>query len=348
MSTRPAAASTCWVNVAWMPPWFITAPGFTLRTRSTAGLKVTENDSVDSRVAPEIDSGTMYGPPPTRNSVPGGLSSTCAGGGVAGDAGAAGAGVGAGGCGGGGWTGEAAAAPVRPAAHGSAAAGGRGAGGRQAERCGGRAGNRRAADRRLRRGGGCAGGTGAPGGPLPGTGAAAAARRRRRRRFGRPAAEDRRRSAHRHVALRADVDRAQVRRRELVRADDARRQQHHDVGLPDVGVVVGEQLLQERHAQDAGEPAQRSALVLAQQPGQQVRLAVAQPQPGGDLARGEGRQGLAGNHRVLAAGAVLQHQVHHDVALVGDPRGHLDDHADRPVGERGQRIGGGAARAPGA
>ena len=61
MSTRPAAASIFCVKAAATPPWRSRLPSWTLRTRSTAGLKFTDSDTVDSRVAPEIDIGTGRG-----------------------------------------------------------------------------------------------------------------------------------------------------------------------------------------------------------------------------------------------------------------------------------------------
>ena len=54
-------------------------PSCTVLTRRTAGLKVTVTDSVDNRDALLIDSGAMYGPPATLNSVPDGVMMICAG-----------------------------------------------------------------------------------------------------------------------------------------------------------------------------------------------------------------------------------------------------------------------------
>ena len=73
MSMRPLLSSTCWVNAGVTPPCRMNVPSCTLRTRSSAGLKVIDSVTADSRVAPEIDIGTVYGPPPTRISL-GGLS----------------------------------------------------------------------------------------------------------------------------------------------------------------------------------------------------------------------------------------------------------------------------------
>src|SRR5512133_1886407 len=53
-------------------------PSCAVRTRSTFGLNVTVSVTTDTRDALLIDSGTVYGPPATRNSVPGGVTITCA------------------------------------------------------------------------------------------------------------------------------------------------------------------------------------------------------------------------------------------------------------------------------
>ena len=59
MSIRPAAASTCCVNVGVTFPWRMNVPSETLRTRSNAGLKVMEIVSPDTREAPVIETGTV-------------------------------------------------------------------------------------------------------------------------------------------------------------------------------------------------------------------------------------------------------------------------------------------------
>src|SRR5262245_59829811 len=53
-------------------------PSVAVRTRSSAGLYVIVSVTVEIRDALLIDSGTLYGPPPTRNSVPGGVVMTWA------------------------------------------------------------------------------------------------------------------------------------------------------------------------------------------------------------------------------------------------------------------------------
>ena len=53
-------------------------PSCTARTRTIAGSKVSVNVIVVIRVAPVIEIGTVYGPPPTRNVVPDGDRITCA------------------------------------------------------------------------------------------------------------------------------------------------------------------------------------------------------------------------------------------------------------------------------
>src|SRR4051812_23467382 len=68
MSTRPVATSIRGVNVAVTLPWRRNVPSCTLRTRSTLGLNVTVNVTVEMRDALATVSGTVYGPPATRNS----------------------------------------------------------------------------------------------------------------------------------------------------------------------------------------------------------------------------------------------------------------------------------------
>src|SRR5690242_19154476 len=82
-------------------------PSVTERTRSRAGSKASVIEIVERRDALLIEMGTVYGPPPTRTGVPGGVTTTIAapnpavvtgasvaacwpGGGVAGAGGAAG------------------------------------------------------------------------------------------------------------------------------------------------------------------------------------------------------------------------------------------------------------------
>src|SRR4051812_25447897 len=86
MSTRPAAASIRGVNVVGTLPCRMKVPSCTVRTRNTFGLNVTVSVMTDTRDALLIDSGTVYGPPATRNSVPGGVTRICA---AAGDVGPA-------------------------------------------------------------------------------------------------------------------------------------------------------------------------------------------------------------------------------------------------------------------
>lgn len=76
MSTRPPV--DCWMKLALAPADRMKLPSCTLRTRRSAGSYVNVSVIVDSRVAATIDSGTVYGPCPTRNVVPGGEISTCA------------------------------------------------------------------------------------------------------------------------------------------------------------------------------------------------------------------------------------------------------------------------------
>src|SRR5215813_12264819 len=53
-------------------------PSCTARTRSAAGLNVMVSDNPESRDAFVADTATVYGPPPTRNSGPGGVTTICA------------------------------------------------------------------------------------------------------------------------------------------------------------------------------------------------------------------------------------------------------------------------------
>lgn len=76
MSTRPGA--TCCVNVAVAPPDRMKLPSFTPRTRNNPGSKVNVSVTIESRDTFTIDIGTVYGPAPTRNDVPGGVRTTWA------------------------------------------------------------------------------------------------------------------------------------------------------------------------------------------------------------------------------------------------------------------------------
>src|SRR5688572_31987630 len=72
MSARPVFASPACVNVALIPPDRMKLPSATARIRSTAGLYVTVTATLEICDAPEIEIGTLYGPPPTRKSPDGG------------------------------------------------------------------------------------------------------------------------------------------------------------------------------------------------------------------------------------------------------------------------------------
>ena len=66
------------MNDALAPPDRMKLPSFTARTRSSAGSKVSVSVIVESRETFVIEIGTVYGPAPTLNAVPGGVRSTCA------------------------------------------------------------------------------------------------------------------------------------------------------------------------------------------------------------------------------------------------------------------------------
>src|SRR5687768_4854671 len=79
MSTRPATASFCGVNVVETPPCRMNEPSCTLRTRSTLGLNVIVSVITETREALLIEIGTVYGPPATWKVVPGTVRMICAG-----------------------------------------------------------------------------------------------------------------------------------------------------------------------------------------------------------------------------------------------------------------------------
>ena len=69
MSMRPRP--TCCENVTFAPPDRRKLPSCTVRTRSFAGSYTMANVTVDSRCAPVIEIGMLYGPWPTRSGVAG-------------------------------------------------------------------------------------------------------------------------------------------------------------------------------------------------------------------------------------------------------------------------------------
>src|SRR6478736_2628254 len=66
------------VNDVATPPCRMNVPSCAVRTRSTFGLYVTVSVITERRATLLIEIGTVYGPPATRNSVPGGVTITCA------------------------------------------------------------------------------------------------------------------------------------------------------------------------------------------------------------------------------------------------------------------------------
>ena len=104
-----------------------------------------------------------------------------------------------------------------------------------------------------------------------------------------------------------------------------------DVGLAWTAVLVApSNCLNPRQTQQAGQAAERPPVLLADQPRQQVRLAVTQPQPRRHAPRPEGRQGLPGHQDRRSDGGVLHLEVQHDLLLAGHLRRHADDHP--PIG----------------
>ena len=182
-------------------------------------------------------------------------------------------------------------------------------------------------------------------------------RRRNRRRLGRSGTrgssriisrwplDQRRRPGQPDVLLRADIHRRQVVDRQLVRPDDVRRQQHHDVGLADLVARRAEERPQARHAHQADHAGDDLPLIVLEQAGEQVGLALAQPQPRLHAAGAERRDVLPGDADVRPEVAALDGEVDDDLALVGHTRRHRDVDADVTVGERRLRdVGESAGR----
>ena len=71
MSIRPAAASTCCVNVGVTFPWRMNVPSGDAAHPQQRGVEGDGNGHPDSREAPVIETGTVYGPLPTRISLGG-------------------------------------------------------------------------------------------------------------------------------------------------------------------------------------------------------------------------------------------------------------------------------------
>ena len=82
-------------------------------------------------------------------------------------------------------------------------------------------------------------------------------------------------------------------------------------------------------ARESGDP---DLLALLQQPRQQIRFAVAQPQPGGHFAIAERRDVHAGDDDVGLARAADHGQVEADIAFERHSRRHVDTHADVLIG----------------
>src|SRR5438128_4355638 len=69
---------TCCAKATLTLPARMKLPSWTVRTRSLVASYTSVSVTVDRRCASVTDSGTVYGPPPTRNVVPGGEMMTCA------------------------------------------------------------------------------------------------------------------------------------------------------------------------------------------------------------------------------------------------------------------------------
>ena len=127
--------------------------------------------------------------------------------------------------------------------------------------------------------------------------------------------------------------------RQLLRPDDARRQQHDDVGLRDV-VVVG----REQASAGSAAAAARESRAATRRSSSRSRPASRFDSPSRSRSRvctfREPNDGRFWPAMLMsrAERAVLDEQVEDDVALERHARRHLDVDADGPVVERRQRV----------
>ena len=101
---------------------------------------------------------------------------------------------------------------------------------------------------------------------------------------------DNRQIDQRRVAVVADPEWPQIVFIQIEHANDVRRQRQHDVGLRGLLAVVREQPPDDRQIAQAGNAFHDRPLVVANEAGEKVRLAVAKPDRRGDLAVAECRQ----------------------------------------------------------
>src|SRR5207248_9143984 len=163
--------------------------------------------------------------------------------------------------------------------------------------------------------------------------------RRRQRDRGRRGTQARR--AGRGFGAGGELDRGGVRPRE--RARKPRRDEEHDLGAVVVVERMREEASGDRQVADEGHAVGGSPVVGADQAGEHLRLAVAQPQVGGRGARAElvGERAGARFHR-LGDVAYLEADLHADLVVERDQRLDLELEADVEVGHRfGDEAAGG-------
>ncbi len=160
-------------------------------------------------------------------------------------------------------------------------------------------------------------------------------RRRRGRRRGRGRLEEERR------ALAADEEGAEVLLVDLRPPDDVRGQGHHDVGLLRLVLVLREEPPDERDAREAGQAGEPPPLVVEDEAGEHVGLAVAQADGRVHRAAVEGGQALVAR-RPHRGDLELEEQRH--LPVVVGARGDVDVDADVLVLEGRDGLLGDAAR----
>ena len=150
------------------------------------------------------------------------------------------------------------------------------------------------------------------------------------------------RRAARDLGAGGELGGARLRARE--RAHQARRDEQHDLGLGGGVARAGEQAPEIRQVAQARHPVCALAILVADQPGEDLGLAVAQPQRGGGVARAD----LVGE-RAAADGADLARDVAHlerdldaDLVVQVDERLDLELEPDVEVAHRlGDEAAGG-------
>ena len=329
MSTRPAAASTCCANVTAPPPDARNVPSCTSRTRRTFGSKRSDSVTVLTRDAPNTEIGHRGGlaRPPSSGAAGGVRMMRSV---VRRRLPAAASRRGAAAC--------RRLRPAAPAARPDA----------PAAACGGRGGCRRRRPAALRRRGRPAARAAPRSRPGRRRASAAGAPSERRRAGGAPAGarrglarrlDERRRAGEPEVLLRADEDRREVLLRQLVRAHDVRREQHHDVGLDDLLVVRREELLQDRDARRCpGTPLSDLRSFSRSRPASRFDSPSRSRSRVSTLrVKNDGRFCPAtfwSGPLALISSVELQD----DVAVVGDARLDVEVHADVLVRERRHRV----------